>query len=318
MEHCKCFTWNIVSVSRGTSQAFHVEHRKRFTWNTNGAQARAAAFVFASSSSLFGLACSAVGGCVRLASSSSLFGLACSAVGGCVRLRFFLLLVRACVLGCGRRRSLCSLAVLACARCSLSASSSIARLSCRPRLCALLPLCVVVCRSPLLPSSPVRAAPSLRRRLSLASLAATFTATGVTPHSSLPTAASRQPTADASLQPPDSRRTPAYSRQTPDARQLTADSSPTPPDSRQPTPAYSRPTADARQLTAARHPTHASLQPTADSRQPTPAYSRPTLISSAFANGICSPAHLPTAFCGSLPLRFISPQKALVTSILSY
>ena len=181
VEHCKCFTWNIVSVSRGTSQAFHVEHRKRSTWNTNGAQARAAAFVFAS--------------------SSSLFGLACSAVGGGVRLRFFLLLVRACVLGCGRRRSasllsfaligllaaigfapcpsllwrrflsgplllrikaapfknplafaafgrpvacllaaslpVCgfglraSLAVLACARFALSASSSVARLSCR-------------------------------------------------------------------------------------------------------------------------------------------------------------------------------------------
>ena len=29
VEHCKCFTWNIVSVSRGTSQAFHVEHQRR-------------------------------------------------------------------------------------------------------------------------------------------------------------------------------------------------------------------------------------------------------------------------------------------------
>ena len=126
--------------------------------------------------------------------------------GGCVRLRFFLLLVRACVLGCGRLRSasllssaligllaaigfapcpsllwrrflsgplllrikaapfknplafaafgrpvacllaaslpVCgfglraSLSVLACARFALSASSSCARLSCRPRLCA--------------------------------------------------------------------------------------------------------------------------------------------------------------------------------------
>ena len=153
MEHCKCFTWNIVSVSRGTSQAFHVEHQRR------------------------------------------------TGEGGYVRLRFFLLLVRACVLGCGRLRSasllssalfgllaaigfapcpsllwrrflsgplllrikaapfknplafaafgrpvacllaaslpLCgfglraSLAVLACARCALSASSSVARLSCR-------------------------------------------------------------------------------------------------------------------------------------------------------------------------------------------
>ena len=153
VEHCKCFTWNIVSVSRGTSQAFHVEHQRR------------------------------------------------TGEGGGVRLRFFLLLVRACVLGCGRRRSasllsfaligllaaigfapcpsllwrrflsgplllrikaapfknplafaafgrpvacllaaslpVCgfglraSLAVLACARFALSASSSVARLSCR-------------------------------------------------------------------------------------------------------------------------------------------------------------------------------------------
>ena len=29
VEHCKRFTWNIVSVSRGTSQAFHVEHQRR-------------------------------------------------------------------------------------------------------------------------------------------------------------------------------------------------------------------------------------------------------------------------------------------------
>ena len=213
VEHCKRFTWNIVSVSRGTSQAFHVEHQRR------------------------------------------------TGEDGCVRLRFFLLLVRACVLGCGRLRS-SSLLPPPCSglRARLWAAA-LALLSCRPRLCALLPLCVVVCRSPLLPSSPVRAAPSLRRRLSLASLAATFTATGVTPHSRLPTAASRQPTADASLQPPDSRlptadsrRTPAYSRQQPHAsRQPTADASLQPPDSRR-TPAYSRqPTADSRrQLTAAR------------------------------------------------------------------
>ena len=164
VEHCKCFTWNIVSVSRGTSQAFHVEHRKRFTWNiasvsrgTPTAHRRGRL----RSASLFPPPCSGLrarlwAAAFGIASSSSLFGLACSAVGGCVRLRFFLLLVRACVLGCGRRRS-SSLLPPPCSglRARLWAAS-LALLSCRPRLCALRPLCVVVCRSPLLPSSPVR------------------------------------------------------------------------------------------------------------------------------------------------------------------
>ena len=85
MEHRKRFTWNIASVSRGTSQAFHVEHRKRSTWNTNGTQARTA----------------------REASARRRRreGAARTGEGGGVRLRFFLLLVRACVLGYGRRRS---------------------------------------------------------------------------------------------------------------------------------------------------------------------------------------------------------------------
>ena len=200
-----------------------------------------------------------------------MFGLACSAVGGCVRLRFFLFLVRACVLGCGRRRSLCSLAVLACARCSLSASSSVARLSCRPRLCALRPLCVVVCRSPLLPSSPVRAAPSLRRRLSLASLAVLACARcALSTSSSVARLSCRhfyRHGGNAPWQPPDSRLPTADSQ-----RQLTAARQPTHA-SLQPTAAPRLPTADSRrQLTAARHPTHASLQPP-DTRR-TPAFSR--------------------------------------------
>ena len=71
--------------------------------------------------------------------------------GGCVRLRFFLLLVRACVLGCGRLRS-SSLLPPPCSglRAQLWAAA-LALLSCRPRLCALRPLVVVVGRSPLLP-----------------------------------------------------------------------------------------------------------------------------------------------------------------------
>ena len=171
--------------------------------------------------------------------------------GGCVRLRFFLLLVRACVLGCGRLRSssllpppcsglrarlwaaafvfaspppcsglrarlwaasfgfgfLASLAVLACARFALSASSSVARLSCRH----------FYRHGGNAPWQP----PDSRRP---------------TADSRRPMAAARQPT-HASLQPPDSR----------------------------------RPTADSCRPMAARHPTHASLQPTADARQLTAA-----------------------------------------------
>ena len=204
-------------ITKCNRKAFHVEHRKRSTWNTNGAQARTAAFVFASSSSLFGLACSAVGGGARFA---------------------------------------------------------------------------------LLPSSPVRASPSLRRRLSLASLAATFTATGVTPHGSLPTAASRQPTANASLQPPDTRRTPAYSRPTADARQLTADSR--------------QPTADA------------SLQPPdADFQR----ICQRHLLASAFANGFLwvasatlqlPPKSLSYIHFVLLAYQYIPPLGLNVTSNKSY
>ena len=90
VEHRKCFTWNIVSVSRGTSQAFHVEHQRR-----TGEDGKRG---FASSSSLFGLACSAVGGGVRLRFcplpcsacwplSASLLALPCSG-GGFYRGRF--------------------------------------------------------------------------------------------------------------------------------------------------------------------------------------------------------------------------------------
>ena len=133
-------------ITKCNKKAFHVEHCKRFTWNI--------ASVSRGTSQAFHVEHQRRTG-----------------EGGCVRLRFFLLLVRACVLGCGRLRS-SSLLPPPCSglRARLWAAA-LALLSCRPRLCALRPLCVVVCRSPLLPSSPVRASPSLRRRPSLASLA---------------------------------------------------------------------------------------------------------------------------------------------------
>ena len=243
MEHCKRFTWNIVSVSRGTSQAFHVEHRKSFTWNI--------ASVSRGTSQAFHVEHQRRTGCGRLRSasllSSALIGLL-AAIGfaPCPSLlwRRFLsgpLLLRikaapfknplafaafgrpvACLLaaslpfcGFGLRASL---AVLACARCALSASSSCARLSCRH-------FYRHGGNAPWPPPDSRQPPADSRRQLAAARQ---------------PPADSRQPTADASLQPPDARRPTAASRQ--------------------PTPAYSRPTLDARQppadsrrqLTAAR------------------------------------------------------------------